>query len=286
MSKIIGIYKITSPSGRVYIGQSKDIKNRHSCYKTLKCKNQPIVYNSLLKHGFDNHIFEIIEECDIEDLTKKERFWQEFYNVIDRDKGMNCLIVSYDGEKAIYSEDMLQRMSEVQKGNTRSKESIEKQLATRKRLFESTPRKPKKKKKSVKDNPDYIFHLGEKVECIDTGRIWNSVSELAKELGVNKSSLRDKIANKVANQTPYFYVKDKDRASEVCKQPKGVPFGGKTVRRAKDNYLSKPVICIVTGEVWESCTACAKENNIKMATLSWNLNRPEKNKTTFKYYNE
>lgn len=35
---MIGIYKITSPTGKIYIGQSKNIPDRIKRYKGLRCK--------------------------------------------------------------------------------------------------------------------------------------------------------------------------------------------------------------------------------------------------------
>ena len=58
--KVIGIYKITSPSNKIYIGQGIDIYIRWNEYKRLKCKRQPKLYASLKKHGVDNHKFEIV----------------------------------------------------------------------------------------------------------------------------------------------------------------------------------------------------------------------------------
>ena len=54
---MIGIYKITSPTNKIYIGQSIDIENRFTKYKSLDCKNQVRLYNSLKKYGFDKHKF-------------------------------------------------------------------------------------------------------------------------------------------------------------------------------------------------------------------------------------
>lgn len=85
---MIGIYKITNPNGKNYIGQSINIEKRFNQYKKLTCKNQVILYRSLLKYGVENHIFEVIEECNIEILNERERYWQDFYNVIE--KGLNC----------------------------------------------------------------------------------------------------------------------------------------------------------------------------------------------------
>lgn len=87
---MIGIYKITSPSGKVYIGQSIDIERRFKYYKKLKFNSQPKIYKSFLKHGIENHIFEVIEECNIDLLNQRERYWQDFYNCVDN--GLNCLL--------------------------------------------------------------------------------------------------------------------------------------------------------------------------------------------------
>lgn len=59
---MVGIYKIVSPSGKVYIGQSWDIERRFSTYKKVLCSDQPRLYNSFLKYGVENHKFEVIHE--------------------------------------------------------------------------------------------------------------------------------------------------------------------------------------------------------------------------------
>jgi GIY-YIG catalytic domain len=61
--KQVAIYKITSPTGRIYIGQSYDLHNRWRQYRTKDCKSQPKLNNSLKKYGCDKHIFEIVLNC-------------------------------------------------------------------------------------------------------------------------------------------------------------------------------------------------------------------------------
>jgi len=75
---MIGIYKIISPSNKVYIGQSINIEKRKKYY-TYVVNNigQPSLYNSLLKYGFDNHKFEVIEECSLEQLNERETYWKQ-----------------------------------------------------------------------------------------------------------------------------------------------------------------------------------------------------------------
>lgn len=106
---ICGIYKITSPSGRIYIGKSKDILKRWVSYRSVKCKRQTKLYNSLLKYGSEVHIFEIVEKCKFEELIKKERYWQEYYKVVEG--GLNCNYAKTDEKPQVMSESTKQAMS-------------------------------------------------------------------------------------------------------------------------------------------------------------------------------
>ena len=75
----IGIYKITSPSGKTYIGQSTNIYTTWLYrYKNIEgCKRQPKIYNSLKKYGYETHKFEIIEECTLEQLNERETYYKQ-----------------------------------------------------------------------------------------------------------------------------------------------------------------------------------------------------------------
>jgi hypothetical protein len=93
---MIGIYKITSPTGKIYIGQSTNINNRKYYYSSIKCNKQPKLYNSLLKYGWEQHIFEIVEECNLEQLNDKEIYWGMYYNVLGED-GLNLRLGDANG---------------------------------------------------------------------------------------------------------------------------------------------------------------------------------------------
>ncbi len=80
---ITGIYKITSPSGKIYIGQSINVKKRWDKYRRLDCKVQIKLYRSLLKYGFEQHKFEIIEECSEDQLLERETYWKQYYKVLE-----------------------------------------------------------------------------------------------------------------------------------------------------------------------------------------------------------
>lgn len=120
MSKLIGIYKITSPTGRIYIGQSIDIETRWKAYRGMgsKIKSQPKIYNSLLKYSPKNHIFEIIEECKVEELNIKEDYWQHFFKVFD-EQGLNCMKVSLEGQVGSHSEETIEKIKATKRNKPR-----------------------------------------------------------------------------------------------------------------------------------------------------------------------
>ena len=76
---MIGIYKITSPTNKIYIGQSINIHQRWKSYHSLNCKQQKILYVSLKKYGVDKHKFEIQEQCIRESLNDNELKWYNHY---------------------------------------------------------------------------------------------------------------------------------------------------------------------------------------------------------------
>ena len=83
---MIGIYKITNLiNGKPYVGQSVDIhkrwKREKEDSKNVKSNsyNYPLM-RAFRKYGIDNFSFEVIEECNIEELNEKEIYWIDFYD--------------------------------------------------------------------------------------------------------------------------------------------------------------------------------------------------------------
>jgi group I intron endonuclease len=115
-----GIYKITSPSSRVYIGQSIDIERRFRHYKRMICKEQIKIHNSLLKYGVDAHIFEVLELCDTEELNNRERHYQDLYDSVAN--GLNLLYVKSEHFNGGHSEESKKKISDSLKGRKLSEE--------------------------------------------------------------------------------------------------------------------------------------------------------------------
>lgn len=163
--KIIGIYKITSPSNKIYIGQSKNISFRIKCYEKLRCKGQTKLYNSLRKYGFENHTIEIIEQCSIDKLNDLEIHYISLYDCCNTGLNINP------------------------GGYLKSKETILKQQQTIKRRFDSGELTSKIKgtkniktsilnsKKKGSLNPNSL-----RVKCTKTGKTYYCAKDAWNEL--------------------------------------------------------------------------------------------------------
>lgn len=87
---VSGIYKITSPASKIYIGKSNDINQRWQTYRRYGAPAQPLLNDSFLKFGVDKHTFEIIEECDCGVINEKEAYYQKLIETVNTDHGLNC----------------------------------------------------------------------------------------------------------------------------------------------------------------------------------------------------
>lgn len=105
------IYKITSPTNRIYIGKAIDFRKRLNSHRwSTKKKNSNIfLVNSLIKYGFDNHIFEIIENNVPNSLlNEREIFWikelKSYYFDYPKN-GMN-MTIGGDGNRGTWKYDL------------------------------------------------------------------------------------------------------------------------------------------------------------------------------------
>ncbi len=133
-----GIYKITSPSQRVYIGQSFQIEIRWAAYRNGYSQKQAKLHASFTKYGVDNHVFEVL--CVLPSnthqviLDRHEQLYMDLY----REAGYDLLNLRYAGSSGIHSSESLQKMKgKVGKwmtGRTLSAETIAKRTAKQRGL--------------------------------------------------------------------------------------------------------------------------------------------------------
>lgn len=135
--KICGVYSIINPSNSIYIGSSSNIKNRWSAYK--KCQ-QSRIQDSFNKYGIENHTFEIIEECQFDELRCRERYWQDFYNVLG-ENGLNDILERCGDKSQILSERMKNKIRQTNTGKKATDKTKKKQSEnnTQKRMVIHLP---------------------------------------------------------------------------------------------------------------------------------------------------
>lgn len=199
------IYKITSPSGKVYIGSTINFKKRIKHYKNLDCKAQRKLYSSLVKYGFDSHKIEIVEECNIDKLLERERYYGELYNTCS-DNGLNLALPNYGDKKVIYSEETLRRKSEVEKG--------EKNHFFGKKHSEETKHKIRLVhlgKKLTKEHREKVSknnarHNSKIVIDLESGIFYNSAKEASIYKCIPHSTLRNRLNGGLKNNTMLQYI--------------------------------------------------------------------------------
>ena len=128
------VYKITNPNGKIYVGQTYNLKVRIVRYRHLNCDKQRMLYNSFKKHGFENHVIEILEDnLPVECLNEREIFWinecKSYYKE-NREFGMN---LNKGGNTPVWDKERVEKFSEMFVGSknpfygkTHSKENLEK----------------------------------------------------------------------------------------------------------------------------------------------------------------
>lgn len=219
---MIGIYKITNPKGKIYIGQSVNLKKRFYTYKTPKSfKSQIKLYNSILKYGFVNHLWEIVEECSVELLNEREQYWQEYFNSIE--EGLNCKLTSTKDKSGFLSQETKDKISKSKLGvklkeerKPRERKSVYPKGVGRKHS-EETKEKMRKAKLGKPLSKQHIEKMKNTLKgrkpnntkkVIDTltNIIYNDILEASNSIGISYSKLYNMLTNRTINKTNFkFY---------------------------------------------------------------------------------
>ena len=152
---MIGIYKITNPEGQIYVGQSSNITKRFADYKGHHCKGQLMLYYSLKKYGWFYHTFEVIEECNDDQLNEQEQYWINYYNCV-----LNGLNQNIGGKARIDF-----------------------------KLSDDAKRVKSEKMKKLWDDKQFRRKMGEQVKNIETGIIYESCTAAAKDMKVAPATI-------------------------------------------------------------------------------------------------
>ena len=219
---MIGIYKITNSKGAIYIGQAVNIERRKKDYSRVGCKSQRKIYNSIKKYGWKDHTFEVLIECNREDLNKYERLFGLQYDVLSR-KNLN-LNLPADGElPKLVSEETRLKQSIGAKGNQKRLGAI---LSEETKLKISNTLKGRKLSEEHKLNMSIGLtgrkvseltinklkeRVSKKVINIKTLEIYNSLKEVSDLINFNYYTLRSQLngcQGRVKNKSDYMYLDD------------------------------------------------------------------------------
>ena len=171
------VYKYTSPSGKIYIGQTNQgLKKRY--YNGQGYKHCSYFYNAICKYGIDNFYKEILKEnLSLEEANYWEVYYINFFNSTDKKKGYN---ISSGGNNRTMSQEAKEKLSKKMKENNPMKnKDIAKKVSEKLRgrlLSEQI-------KKNISEGHK------KKILCIETNIVYNSREEAAKAVGVSPSGV-------------------------------------------------------------------------------------------------
>ncbi|MGN1050579.1 MAG: GIY-YIG nuclease family protein [Selenomonadaceae bacterium] len=201
---MIGIYRLTcDQTGKSYIGQSKDIRRRMWEHKRPNSMKNSELKKDILRYGFDSFKQEVLEECPIDRLDEREKFYiakyKPEYNVSIGGKGpkgyhvsaANKALLREYGKRQWASKSDEEKQQIIQNnlrgpaiGHQVSQETRAKLRAAnlgKKQSAETIAKRAPKISKAMKGNRN-----GNKpVRAVELNKEFSSVKEAASFVGVN-----------------------------------------------------------------------------------------------------
>ena len=196
------IYKLTSPSGKIYIGQTKCFNDRMKRYRGGFFN--PYMKKSVDKYGLESIMVEILEKnIPLENLDKREQFYLDTLQPFDENGYNICKeasttrgrkrpkeelvgiseyrktrvgeLNSFYGKK--HSEETKQKQREYKLGKKQSKETIQKQIDSRKGILDKCVQQLDK-------------------DTLEVICVFNSISEASEVTNTCSSSISNIVNNK------------------------------------------------------------------------------------------
>lgn len=226
-------------NGKKYIGiTSQKIDRRWR--KGDGYKKQSVFGRAINKYGWDNFDHEIIEDniCTLE-IDEKEQYYIELYNTV-LPNGYN---VTKGGRECKYSTEYKKKLSKSKKG------IIPKNIDSL-----HTPEIALKISESLKGRKNYT--TAKEVEC--DGIIYQSLTDLAGSIGVKSGTIFSWIERK---RLPKEYYKKKLKLVNEDFSLYSIQAG--RGGSGKDSSVAKTVICLTTGQIFDTIKQAADYYKIK-----------------------
>lgn len=183
-------------NNKVYIGKTKNIEDPNIRWANGKGYSRQPFYKDILEYGWEN--FEhIILETNIpnELIVERENYWINFYDAMNPDKGYNQSMVG-----GMVSEDTKLRMSEAWLNDPKR---IEKQRQSMILLNKTIDRSGKNNSMYGRSRKGKNAGRKRKVQCIETGEIFETMTDASKWCNPNGSNLRSHIAEQIRGERKY-----------------------------------------------------------------------------------
>lgn len=275
--KIICVYKITSPSGKVYIGSSVNYKKRLTQYKGTGAKAQTILYNSFLKYGIDNHVFEIVELCTRENLLERELHHGLLCEVLGKN-GLNCQLPSFGDKVRNIRQETIDKMKQWKP----SEETLAKMKEAQIKRAKEQPVTDETKQKLREANlgKKASEETKKKMSLKGKGRV---VSE---ETIIRMSAWKRKPVSEEVKKRISEKLKGKPLSESTKKAISAANKGKVMSQKTKEALVkstSKIIFDTATGVFYDTIGQAALYNNIKRTTLTAMLVGQNKNKTNLIY---
>lgn len=195
-----GIYKLTSPNGKCYIGQTNNLYSRLNSYKNYGCKGQIKIYRALLKYGFENFKIDILWGTNDNTNLKiiLNQLEGDFINLYDSiNNGYNLMS---GGDFVTHSEETKRKISEKTKG-------ILSFHYGKKRLKSSVELSNKAKFKEVIQYDKEMNFIKE----------WKSITEATLNINVSKTNISNNLKkiSKSAGGFIWKYKKEMEVSGEL-----------------------------------------------------------------------
>lgn len=255
------VYKHTTPSGKVYIGQTcQDPEKR---WKTGRGYSQnEYFWRAIQKYGWDNIEHEILEtNLTKEDANCIEKEYIALYQSNKSDFGYNQT-EGGDGHTGFSPTDETRaKISSTLTGHTVSNETRQKisvvQKGKHKNFSEEYLQRLRDERMGKPLSEKHLAAISKPVLCVETGTIYKSCREAGRIIGIDYNAINQvcnhKYGFKTAGGYNWCFVEDYNAEEYVVNAVSSKP---------------KKVICIETKEIYLSLSDAQKNTGIHSSNIS------------------
>lgn len=306
------VYKhVNKINGKVYVGLTNNVKRRwrNSGYFY---KGSPYFKHAIDKYGWDNFEHEILfEHLTEEEAKQKETEMVLYYRSNEPEYGYN---LTNGGDLNVPNEEIRKQISNTQRKRMQNPEVRQKiKLGSQKReqkykqqgiknpFYGKTHTKESRQKMSKSNwynkDPEKFMEIhknhlncggaesrfAKKVVRLIDGKVYNTVTECAKDNNTSTGTITNHCKNYVIKQ--YMYLNEWDALSEQKKELKREISLDKKQNPNKYTLVGKTVIHIPSGEVFYCISDCMKKFHMDSRTIHKHCNGKVES-PLFKYLEE